>query len=61
MDCRNLGAALLQRVFAIRRQLPLHLVDEQRQRRFRVRRHGDVRFRQVLEILKIALDEQIER
>jgi hypothetical protein len=61
MDLRDLGAALLQGAFAVRRQLSLHLVDEQRQRRLRVGRHGDVRLRQVLEVLKVALDEEIER
>src|SRR5439155_1728731 len=42
-------------------ELPLHLVDEQRERRFRIGRDVDVGIGHVLEVLQVALDVEAER
>ncbi len=55
----SLVPALLQHPLAIGRQLTLHLLDESWQRGLGVGADGEVDFRHVLEILKVALDEEI--
>ncbi len=55
------GAALLERAAPIVGRQPLDRLGQRRERRLGVGRHRDVHFRIALEVLEVALGEQIDR